>query len=175
MDTPAPTHVPVKTHPHSHSPEPTPIPAKTPAPSGTPEPTPKPTCVPDKTHEPAKTPKPTYAPKHERADLCPADISVNGKLKAGSEITLESAISNKGLKDSGSFKVKWMINDKVAANAYHTSVPAKATIKDSSCSISWTPKKPGKYDITFIVDSENEVLELNNQNNMATTTVYVKH
>ncbi|MBN2536160.1 MAG: fibronectin type III domain-containing protein [Spirochaetales bacterium] len=196
--TPAPTPVPTAVSTDATSPAPTPTPitsTMTPIVEPTPEltipptseptpeitikptcePTPAPTPKPHKTHHPHKTPGPMHTPKHEKADLCPLKISMTGTPKAGSEIILESGISNTGTKDSGRFRVKWVINGKTAAHSYYKNVPPGQTIQDEGTKFAWVPGRVGKYRISFIVDSDNNVHEWNNFNNVAFTTIFVKH
>jgi len=113
-------------------------------------------------------------PLKKSADLCPTKITIIGKYKVGSEILFKSGISNIGEMDSGKFKVVWRINGDIFKTSIHDNVRVGRTVFDETTSLSWTVKKPGKYLVSFCLDSSNTVRESNNLNNTVVSKIEIK-
>ena len=108
-----------------------------------------------------------------KPDLAPTQITFGSDVAVGQHIYFDSGVANSGDADSGSFYVKWEINNVQEGYGQHSSVSANTTVMDGNSSLFWTPASPGNYTVKFIVDSDGTITEEDESNNSVTTTVVV--
>jgi subtilase family serine protease len=104
----------------------------------------------------------------------PTDIIYDdSSLSVGNQIIFDSGIRNNGNTGTGSFNIKWYVNDVQVGYGGHEGIPANSTVLDGNSQYWWTPASPGTYIIKFVVDNDNAVLEFDESNNEKSVTVTV--
>jgi hypothetical protein len=92
----------------------------------------------------------------------------------GSSVFFDSGVSNTGDIDTGVFNIQWLVNNQdVGAAGSHAGVPAGQTVLDGNSQFSWMFDNPGTYSVTFTVDFDNQIEELNEGDNSTTIDVVV--
>lgn len=120
---------------------------------------------------------PTVADAATRAELSPTPIKVASKtVTAGQKVYFDSGINNYGGTGSGVFNVKWLVDgEEVGAYGSHASVPAGSSKLNGNSQFAWTFDDPGSFHtVTFIVDADNHVAELNEGNNRLFVQIRVR-
>ena len=117
--------------------------------------------------------KKQVVPIHGKADLSVSEYDFNHDPVKGEEFKVKITIKNKGQTDASSFKWEWW------PNAYSASCDGKVDelkageSKDVSCEykyISWA-----NYATKVVVDTDDDVNESNEENNVSTKTVMPIH
>lgn len=100
-------------------------------------------------------------------DLRPTGIKYDAfTIRPGNTVHFDAGVRNNGQKDARPFNVRWLVNGKdVGAYGSHAGIPGGTTVLNGNSQFDWTPKKAGKYSVTFIVDADNHVAETNETNN----------
>ncbi|WP_159029084.1 CARDB domain-containing protein [Streptomyces viridochromogenes] len=108
-------------------------------------------------------------------DLTPTDITFgDARLNTGREIHFDSGIRNLGNQGTPAFNVKWSVNEQdVGAYGSHSGVPEGATVPNGNSQFDWTFTKPGIYTVTFNVDVDDHVKEVNEGNNSRSLKIKV--
>jgi subtilase family serine protease len=109
-------------------------------------------------------------------DLLPTIIKiVNLPVEAGKEIHFDSGVANPGGEGTGGFNIKWLVDgQEVGAYGSHEGVPAGSSKQNGNSQFYYTFDDPGSWHtITFIVDVDNHVAEINERNNQLDKPVWV--
>ncbi len=112
-------------------------------------------------------------PEPKKPDLAPTQITFGESIAAGQQIYFDSGVINSGDADSGSFAVKWEVDNIQLGYGQHYSVSSNTTVMDGNSSFVWTPSSPGNYTVKFTVDCDNTVNEEDETNNSVTVSVAV--
>jgi hypothetical protein len=89
----------------------------------------------------------------------------------GQAVNVSVTVSNVGDADAGAFKVAFYVNEKLLEKKTVDGLAAGAS---KELTFSWTPPAAGTYTLKAEADSDREVAESNEDNNMDSTTVTVK-
>jgi subtilase family serine protease len=79
------------------------------------------------------------------------------------------------LSGTGVFNIKWLVDgEEVGAYGSHDGVPSNSSQLNGNSQFDWTFGDPGSFHtVTFIVDADNHVAELNENNNRISRTVWI--
>lgn len=109
----------------------------------------------------------------QKAELAPTPILTSGTLEVGQTVMFDSGVANTGNASSGVFNVKWLVDgQEVGAYGAHGSVSPGETQLDGNSAYSWVVEA-GQHTLTFIVDVDNHVDELDETNNAVSTTLVI--
>ena len=97
-----------------------------------------------------------------RADLNVTSINLPVMPQNGSPVQINVTVKNSGNLDSGPFNLTVYSN---GSEVNTTMIPKLAPGEEMMKTLTWTPAKPGLYNITAIADPENVVEESNESNN----------
>lgn len=107
------------------------------------------------------------------ADLIPTAIRYSfAGLVPGKTVFFDSGIQNLGIQGTGVFNVRWFVDGVSVGYGSHAGVPANSTVLNGNSQYSWQAAL-GTHTISFVVDSDNHVLESNESNNTRSITVTV--
>jgi subtilase family serine protease len=108
-----------------------------------------------------------------KADLIPTDITYTQPIKVNQTVNFDSGIKNAGQTATGTFNVKWFVNNKQVGYGGHSSIPANTTIMNGNSQLSYKFTAPGTYTIKFVVDCDNHIPESNENNNEKSITITI--
>ncbi|MBN2736702.1 MAG: hypothetical protein JXR70_06950 [Spirochaetales bacterium] len=89
-------------------------------------------------------------------------------------IVFDSGVRNNGPGNSEGFYVAWYIDDTQVSFGPHTAVPANSVIISDNSGFIWEEAQPGSHEIRFVVDSEGQLEESNEDNNSMTLVIDVQ-
>ncbi|MEM3505598.1 MAG: right-handed parallel beta-helix repeat-containing protein [Archaeoglobaceae archaeon] len=114
-----------------------------------------------------------YLPlKYPMPDLIVESISfVPEQPVLGQIATIKATIKNIGKANANNFNVSFFVNDNLLEKVTIESLKASESI---SAEIDWTPSSAGSYTIKVIVDSDNNVIESNEENNEKNIEVLIQ-
>ena len=105
-----------------------------------------------------------------RADLNVTSINLPVMPQNGSPVQINVTVKNSGNLDSGPFNLTVYSN---GSEVNTTIIPNLAPGEEVVKTLTWTPAKPGLYNITAIADPENVIVEFNESNNELTAWLLV--
>src|SRR6185369_13800066 len=105
-------------------------------------------------------------------DLKPTAIHYPAaSLLTGAAVLFDSGVTNSGAGNASGFDVRWLVDGQpVGADGFHAGVAAGATVLDGNSQFTWTAQ-PGTHILSFLVDYDNRVAEVNELNNAVTLVV----
>lgn len=108
-------------------------------------------------------------------DLIPTPIlHYPKKICVSDKVLFETGVKNIGNAHSGEFKIRWLMNGhNMGVDGIHGGINAISSAMNGNSSYTWKAKK-GTYTITYIVDTGNNIAELNENNNKTGITFTVK-
>ncbi len=107
-------------------------------------------------------------------DLVPTKIIYDdSNLQVGKEIFFDSGILNAGTVDSEGFNIKWFVNDAQLGYGGHPGIAAGTEDLTSNSQFYWTPNAAGKFEVKFLVDSDDTIQESGEENNAVVVNIVV--
>jgi hypothetical protein len=105
-------------------------------------------------------------------DLTPTAIEITPSEPTAKETcNIEVTIQNIGTEDTGSFPTRLTVDGVVVQTVI---VNGLAVDESTIAAFSWTPQRQGTFELTAIVDPSDLVTELNEDNNVISTTIVVQ-
>jgi len=113
----------------------------------------------------------SIAPTQPKPDLIVSAISIDPEQPiVNQSVTINATIANIGEANAVAFNVSFYANNVLIEKVRISGLNANESI---IASISWTPGLAGNYTIKVIADSDNNVIESNENNNESSKTVIV--
>lgn len=109
-------------------------------------------------------------------DLSPTTIEYpHEPVVFGDSVFFNAGVRNSGSDASGVFNVSWLVNGFIINEPNpHDSVAGNSAVTDGNSDFLWTPEAAGNYSIGFKVDSDDNVSEQDETNNITAITISVE-